>query len=62
MGLVLEHEEAKTGNRCPCLLPEWGWASPLNEVRVAVAQWVQLEEWLRWSAGPLGGAVCRGHA
>ena len=43
----------KTNHRFPCLPTELGQAGPLNVVRV--------EGWLRWSAHPLGGAVCRNH-
>ena len=38
-----------------------GEAGPLNGVRVGADGWVGLEGWLRWSAHPLGGAVCRDH-
>ena len=30
-------------------------------MRVGVDLWVGSEAWLRWSAHPLGGAVCRVH-
>ena len=36
-----------------------GQAHPLNGVRVGAEPWVRPEGWLRWSAHPLGGAVCR---
>ena len=29
---------------------------------VGAARWIGTEGWLRWSAHPLGGAVCRDHA
>ena len=30
-------------------------------MRVGADQWVGPEEWLRWSAHPLSGTVCRDH-
>ena len=51
---------SRTSNRCPCSFPK-GPAGPLNGVRVGADQWVGLEGGLRWSAHPLGGAVCRDH-
>ena len=43
-------------------LPKGRWAGSLYGVRVGLCSGVGLERWLRWSAHPLGGAVCRGHA
>ena len=40
------------------LTPRRGGAGPLNGVRVEVDTWVGSEWRLRWSAYPLGGAVC----
>ena len=34
-------------------------AGPLCGVRVGADPWVRQEGWLRWSAHPIGGAVCR---
>ena len=45
LGLVLQHEGAKTSNRCPCSLLEVGQAGPLSGVRVGVDQWVRPEGW-----------------
>lgn len=36
-------------------------AASLNGVSVGAGQWFGPEDWLRWSAYPLG-AVCRDHA
>ena len=52
----------KTSNRHPGSLPEGCQAGLVNWVMVGLDQWVQLEGWLRWSACPLDGAVCRDHA
>ena len=60
---MLQHEGVKTSNRYPCSLPQWGRAGPLNGVSAGAGadRWVG-PEWIRWSAHPLGGAVCRDHA
>lgn len=52
---MLWHKGVRTSNRCPCSFPGRGWG-------VGADQWVRSEGWLRWSAHPLGGAVCRDHA
>ena len=38
-----------------------GQAVHLNEVRVGWDHWLGQEGWLRWSAHPPGGVVCRDH-
>ena len=53
--------EQSTGFLAP-LCPERGWAGSLYGVRVEVCPGVRLEGWLRWSAHPFGGVVCREHA
>ena len=47
----------------PLLAPQgWGFgAVSLNRVMVGADWWVRLEGCLRWSANPVGGAVCRHH-
>lgn len=52
----------KTSNRHLGSLPEGCKSGLINWVIVGVDQWVRLEGWLRWSACPLDGAVCRDHA
>lgn len=47
-----------------CSLADGGRGGPagsLYRVRVGVGPRVVLKGWLRWSADPLGGAVCRIH-
>lgn len=58
--LLLQHEGAKTTGSLN-LLPEWGWAGPLNKVRVGAGPGVMLEGCLRWCVHSLQGAVCRDH-
>ena len=56
-----QHEGVKTSNRFPRSLSEWKQAGPSSGVRVRADPWVGPEGRLRWSAHPLGGAVCRDH-
>ena len=62
LGLVLQHKGVKASNRFPCLLDEGVRIGSLNGVNVEVHRWVGPGGRLRWSAYPLGGAVCRDHA
>ena len=62
--LLLQQWGVGTSNRFPSLLAprEWGRAGSLYGVRVGVCPGVRLAGWLRWSAHPFGGVVCRGRA
>ena len=64
LGLLLQHEEDKTSNRYTYWLSEGRRASlslKWGEGEGRVNWWVRPGRWLRWSAHPFGGAVCRGH-
>ena len=54
LGLTLHPTGAKTSNRCQ----SGGRAGSLKGMRVGAGGWVGWEAWFRWSAPPLGGAVC----
>ena len=63
LGLVIEHEEAKAGNRCPACFLSWaGWgkARPLNGLKVGERRAMG---WVRGLASmvchPSGSSVCR---
>ena len=63
LGLALRSRGVKTSNRCPCLLPKWGWAGPLNGVRVGTDVVPAREiSGLGGLPPPLGGAMCRDQA
>ena len=53
LGLVLEHEEAKTGNRCPCLLPELGRVGESSSLKWAADR----RRTMGWARG-LASKVC----
>lgn len=59
LGLMLQHKEAKTGNRYPFSPHEGEPAGSLRGVRVGVSPAVGPEGWLRRSARPLV-AACAG--
>ena len=59
LGLLLRHKGAEV--TVP-LLPVAGWSLWCGGVGDGGSDWwVRLEGGLRWSAHPLGGAVCRDH-
>ena len=66
LGPPLQQEGARTSNRFPRSLTRDGSGGgelvPYMGVRVGVCPGVGPEGWLRWSAHPLGGVVCSGHA
>ena len=51
MGLVLQHKQEKARTSFPC--------SVSGGAGYQLVPYMGLEPWLRWSAHPLGGAVCR---
>ena len=65
LGPLLQQEGMKTSNRFPHSLHKGGGADSLYGVRVGarvgLGPEVMPEEWLRWSAHPFGGAVCKVH-
>ena len=62
MGPLLQQGAARTNNRFSCLPAEGGQSCFLYGVRVGVCPGVGPDGWLRWSAHPFGGVVCKGHA
>ena len=62
MGALLQQQEQQQTDSVACSLLQGSKLVPYLGARVGVGQRVRSEGWLRWSACPFGGALCRGQA